>query len=140
MYVSATGTFRVTIDRRTYKVSDKITFRQRDNTWKPDLITPWSVPVVNRERAKQALNETGYGEFRAWLKVYVQMAARPDGPSGWIDNTNVVTMLRERQWRDLVACRFPEAWNSPDLMLNKIRQAIYQECGCIDHKPVPFLG
>lgn len=141
MYVSATGTFRVTVDNRTYKVTGKITFRQRGNTWKADQITPWSVPIVNRERAKQALDETGYNEFRLWFKTYVQMAPKPDGRAGWIDNANIVTMLRDRRsWRDLVTTRFPNAWGFPDRALHEIRQAIYRECGCIDRKSVPFLG
>ena len=96
--------------------------------------------VVNRERAKQALSEVGYEEFRAWFKVYVQMAKTPEGPSGWIDNTNIVTMVRERQWRDLLATRFQNAWSRPDQVLSEIRDAIYKECGCIDRKYIPFLG
>ena len=125
-----------------YKVKDKITFRQRDGLWKiadKNQIVPWSVSVVNRERAKQALNETGYSEFRLWFKTYVQMAAKPDGRGGWIDNSNIVRMLRERKWRDLVTTRFPSCWDFPDRALHEIRQAIYQECGCIDKKSVPFL-
>jgi hypothetical protein len=140
MYVSASGSFRVSVDKRMYKVVNKITFRQRDNTWKADQITPWLVPVVNRERAKLALAEVGYSEFRSWLKVYVQMAPSPSGRAGWIDNTNVVIMLRDRKWRDLVTCRFPNAWHSPDQVLSEIRKAIYQEFKCIDHKSVPFIS
>lgn len=137
------GGDRVYIDGRTYKVANKLTFYQDGDTWKvrdKSQIEPWSVSVVNRERAKQALEETGYNEFRAWFKVYIQMAAKPDGPSGWIDNINVVTMIRERQWRDLLACRFTNAWRNPEAVLQDIRQAIYNECGCIDRKSVPFLG
>lgn len=131
----------VYVDKRTYKVVDQITFRERDGTWKADKVTsPWVKSVVNRERAKQALSEVGYEEFRAWFKVYVQMAKTPEGPSGWIDNTNIVTMVRERQWRDLLATRFQNAWSRPDQVLSEIRDAIYKECGCIDRKYVPFLG
>jgi hypothetical protein len=141
MYVSLCGGFfAASIDGRTYKVKDKITFHQRDNTWKADQITPWSVPVVNRERAKQALREVGYEEFRLWFQVYVQMAAKPDGQAAWIDNHSMVIMLRERKWRDLLACRFPNSWSHPDRVLYEIRQTIYRECGCIEHKSVPFLG
>jgi hypothetical protein len=141
--------FTVTVDGRTYKVSDRTTFRPHDSTWKADQITPWSIPVVNRERAKQAFHEIGYEEFRTWFKVYVQMAPRPagqqkwvddNGQARWIDNKSVVIMLRDRKWRDLVTCRFPNAWSVPDRALAEIRQAIYQECDCIDRKSVPFLG
>jgi DNA polymerase I-like protein with 3'-5' exonuclease and polymerase domains len=52
-----------------------MTIERQDNTWKADRITPWSIPVVNRERAKQALRETSYQEFRLWLTVYLQMAS-----------------------------------------------------------------
>lgn len=137
------GQFRVTVDGRTYKVGKQTTFRPRDDTWKPDQITPWSVRVVNRERAKQALVETGYEEFRLWFKVYVHMAARPDGNgrASWIDNNSIVIMLRDRnKWRDLVTSRFPNAWNYPDQALSEIRQAIYDVHACIDRKSVPFLG
>jgi hypothetical protein len=140
MYV---GYSSVSIGGLHYKVKDKLTFRQRDGKWKVadrNQITPWSVSVVNRERAKQALREAGYEEFRAWFKVYIQMAAKPDGQAGWIDNTNIVTMLRDRKWRDLVACRFLNSWSHPDQVLHEIRQAVYRECDCIDKKSVPFLG
>lgn len=133
--------FTVIVDGRTYKVLDQTTFRPRDDTWKADKITPWSIPVVNRERAKQAFAETGYEEFRAWFKVYVQMAAKPftDQPRR-IDNKSIVTMLRDRKWRDLVTCRSLNTWHNPDRVLAEIRRAIYQECDCIDHNLVPFLG
>jgi hypothetical protein len=135
--------FSVTVDGRTYKVV-KTTFRPRDDTWKADQITPWSIPVVNRERAKQAFRETGYDEFRAWFKVYIQMAAKPDGNPlrdyAWVNNGSLVDMLCDRQWRDLIARRFPNAWNHPDRVLHEIRQAIYQVRDCIDQKSVPFLG
>jgi hypothetical protein len=140
MYVSlCAGYFAVTVDGRTYKVPDEITFRERDNTWKADQITPWSVPVVNRERAKQAREETRYQEFRLWFLVYVQMAAPLDGGVGWHDNNSIVTMLRDRKWRELVSC-FRYSWSHPDQVLHEIRQAIYRQYGCIEHKSVPFLG
>lgn len=128
----------VSVDGRTYKVSDKITFRPDGNTWKvgKDNIEPWSVPVINRSHAKQALQETGYNEFRDWLKVYMQMAKKPDGRASHIDDKSLVIMLRDRnKWRDLVSCR----WSNPDRILSEVRQAIYQECGCIEQKSVPFL-
>jgi hypothetical protein len=125
---------------RTYRIKDQTTFRQRDGTWKPDEITPWSVPIVNHERAKQAFHETGYNEFRLWFKVYIQMAERPASGFKWLPNSQIVDMLRERQWRDLVTCRFSNTWHSPDKVLHEIRQAIYQECDCIEQKSVPFLG
>ena len=144
MYVSAWNDtcLCASIDGRTYKIKDQITFRERDGTWKADQITsPWQKSVVNRERAKQALAEVGYEEFRLWFKVYVQMAPKPNGQASWIDNPSLVIMLRDRsKWRDLIACRFPNAWNHPDRALSEIRQAIYTECGCIDRKSVPFLG
>jgi hypothetical protein len=141
MYASMCGgRFAVTVDGRTYRVPDRITFRERDNTWKADQITPWSVPVLNHERRKQALREVGYEEFRLWFQVYVQMAERHSGQARWIDNKSVVSMLRERKWRDLLGGRFPNAWSHPDRVLYEIRQTIYRECGCIEHKSVPFLG
>lgn len=141
MFVTGGDQFRVTVDGRTYKVGKQTTFRPRDDTWKPDQITPWSVSRVNRERAKQALVEVGYEEFRLWFKVYIHMSSPPDGRAGWIDNNSIVIMLRDRnKWRDLVTSRFPNAWNYPDQALSEIRQAIYQECKCIDRKSVPFLG
>jgi hypothetical protein len=131
--------FAVTISGRTYKVH-RTTFRPRDDTWKADQITPWSVPVVNRERAKQAFAETGYNEFRAWFKIYIQMAERPASGYKWLSNPAIVEMIRDRKWRDLVTCRFSNTWHSPERVLNEVRQAIYQECDCIDQKSVPFLG
>ena len=129
----------------TYNASKPITFKQNETgKWRiadRSQITPWSVEVVNRERAKQALAETGYNDFRLWFKTYVQMATKPEGKEGFIDNTSIVIMLRDRsKWRDLVACRFLNAWGFPDRALHEIRQAVYQECGCIDRKSVPFLG
>ncbi len=141
VYVAG-GAYRVGVDGRTYKVGEEITFRQRDGSWKADKTTPWSVPVVNRERAKQARDEIGYDEFRLWFKTYVQMAPKPNGhSSGWLNNEGVVLMLRDRnKWRDLIACRFPNAWTNPDQALSEIRQIIYAECGCVDRKSIPFLG
>jgi hypothetical protein len=139
MHVQMCGSnFALTVDGRTYKVSDTITFRKRDDTWKPDQIRSWSVRVVNRERAKQARLETGYNEFRDWFKVYVQMAPAPFVYE-YMDNAMVVSLLRERKWRELVNKR-PNAWHSLDKVLQEIRQAIYQECECIERKSVPFLG
>jgi len=132
----------VLTDGLWYKASKPITFRLRDGKWKiadRSQIIPWSVSTVNRERAKQALQEVGYEDFRLWFRVYVQMAAKPNGPHGWLNNRDVVDMLRTRQWRDLIAARFPNAWRSPDKVLSEVRQAIYQECGCMDKKSVPFL-
>ena len=136
----------VYVDKRTYKVMDQITFRQRDNTWKADKVTsPWVKSVVNRERAKQALGEIGYEEFRAWLKVYMQMATPPT-ERGYVSAPSklIVSMLRERsQWRELVTHQLrnnSDNWGNPDRMLHDVRQAIYREYNCIDRKYVPFLG
>lgn len=132
------GRFAIDIGGRTYR-ADNVTFRQRDNTWKADEITsPWVRPVVNRERAKQALDETNYKEFRSWLVVYLQMIS----PSRelypvWTSEDTIVSMVRDRKWRELVT-RFPH--ESADQVLSKIRRAIYQQYGCIEHKSVPFLG
>jgi hypothetical protein len=134
--------FTLTVDGRCYKVVDEITFRQRDGAWKADKTTPWSVSVVNRTRAKLALHEVGYNEFRLWLKTYVQMAAKPDAPHNWsgeANNSNVITMLRNREWRKL-AMYCPDAWDNPDQMLSEIRQIIYHAYKCIDLESVPFLG
>jgi hypothetical protein len=128
--------FAVTIDGRTYQVQ-RTTFRPRDDTWKADQITPWSVPVVNRERAKQAFQETGYNEFRQWLIVYSQMTMERPDPTGFATKVAVITMLRDRRWRELVA-HFPR--RTVDAMLSEVRQAIYHEYNCIDQKSVPFLG
>jgi hypothetical protein len=125
-----------------YKASKPITFQLRDGKWKVadrSQITPWSVPVINRERAKQAFAETGYEEFRLWFKTYIQMAERPASGYKWLSNPEIVAMVRDRKWRDLVTCRFSNTWHSPDRVLHEIRQAIYRECGCIDKKSVPFL-
>lgn len=144
MYVSAWNDtcLCASIDGRTYKIKNQITFRERDGTWKADQITsPWSVRSVNRERAKQALAEVGYAEFRLWFKVYVQMASKPANLAGWLNNEDIIHMLRDRsRWRDLITGRFPNAWSHPDHVLSEIRQAIYQEYKCIDRKSVPFLG
>lgn len=141
MYVTSGGCFRVTVDGRTYRVGNSITFRERDGTWKPDVITPWSVPVINRERARQAYHATGYKEFRLWLMTYVQMARQPDDRSyRWISNEEVVSLLRDRsKWRELVRS-LPSVWNNPEETLRDVRHAIHQKYGCIDHTSVPFLG
>jgi hypothetical protein len=136
------GYFSVTVDGRTYKVEDWIRFRQRDNTWKADQITPWSIPAVNRERARQALDETGYKEFRVWFQVYVQMAVVSQDVNPLIryrTGTEVVDLLRQRKWRELAMC-FQNSWGRPDQALDAVRQAIYHEYNCMEHKSVPFLG
>ena len=141
MHVSMCGGgLAVSVDGRTYRVPDRTTFRPHDSTWKADQITPWSIPVVNRERAKHAFAETGYEEFRAWFKVYIQMAEKPASGYRWVSNAELVTMLRDRKWRGIVTTRFLNTWHSPDRVLSEMRQAIYQECDCIDQKSVPFLG
>jgi hypothetical protein len=143
MFVVNGRTFYVVVDKRTYRVQDQITFRQKDNTWKADKIAPWSIPFVNRERAKQALRDTGYEEFRLWFKVYVQMASRSDESYGsiWINDDKAIEMLHDRtKWRELITRHFPEAWHYPDKVLYRIRQAIYHKYNCIEHKSVPFLG
>ena len=92
----------VSVDGRTYKVKDKITFRQHGKPWKADQITSsWSVPFVNRKRAKQARLESGYEEFRLWFQVYIQMTARPDDQTVWSHDKSTIVMLREA--RELIA-------------------------------------
>lgn len=142
MYVSMWhACLAVTVDGRAYKVRDKITFHQRDGTWKANQVTsPWVRSSVNRERAKQALQETGYEEFRSWFRVYVQMAPRPDYPHLWNDTEKIVHLLRNRStWRELAAL-LPDAWGQPTRALETVRQAVYREYECIDRKLVPFLG
>jgi len=122
---------------RTYQVANKITFRQRDGDWKADEITPWMIDQVNRERAKQALSETGYSEFRAWLIVYTQMAAQPSHRNY---EKNKLALLHDRsKWRELAAC-YPEAWRDVERALGSLRKTIYYEHNCIEQKPVAFLG
>lgn len=138
------GGDRVHIDGRTYKLANKLTFYQDGDTWKvkdKSQIEPWSVPVVNRARAKQALEETGYKEFRLWLTTYVQMAASPQARSGGVvPDKKLIHMLRDRSmWRELVTY-YPNAWRDPEQVLRSIRQAIYDSHGCIDKKSVPFWG
>lgn len=133
------GYFTISVHGRTYKVSDRITFRERDNTWKADQVEPWSLPVVNRERAAQALADIGYREFRDWLKVYVQMAAVPPVPGKYVSNEDVINLLRSRMWRELTT-HFPDAWHNSNRVLQELRQAVYREYDCIECKSVPFLG
>lgn len=144
MYVSCGKhtALAVLTDKLWYKAEKPLTFRQRDGKWKiadKNQIQPWSVRTVNRQRAKQALKEVGYDEFRLWLETYVQMAERPDSQSEFANNAKLVDMLRNRKWRELVTNCFPGAWRNPDGVLSGIRQAIYRECDCIDKKSVPFL-
>jgi hypothetical protein len=140
IYASICGGYAsVTINGRTYKVGIATTFQQRDGTWKADRIEPWSIPFVNRERARQVLRETGYNEFRTWLSVYVQMAAKPDGFRKYFDDGTIVDMLRNRAWRELIV-HFPGAWSSCDQVLGDLRQAIYRHYDCIERKSVEFLG
>lgn len=120
---------------RTYK-ADNVTFRERDGTWKADKITPWMIPEVNRERAKQARQESRYNEFRAWLIVYVQMTEAPH--KSYLKDK--LALLRDRsKWRELATC-YPEAWINTDRALGRLRKTIYREHGCIEDKPVAFLG
>jgi hypothetical protein len=140
MYVSMCGGYAcVTVSGRTYKVGHATTFQKRDGTWKADRIEPWSIPFVNRQRAAQALRETGYHEFRGWLIVYVQMAARPDLGLRLSRDEKLLDLLRSREWRELVAC-YPSAWRDIDRVLEPLRQAIYHHYNCIEHRSVEFLG
>ena len=98
-----------------------------------------AVSVVNRERAKQALADVGYEEFRLWLNVYIQMATRSTQEIYGFKGTEVVVLLRDRnKWRELVA-RYPLN-SSADQVLRDVRQAIYVKYDCMDQKSVPFLG
>ena len=125
-------------ERRIYNVPDQITFRQRDGVWKADKIEPWFVPCVNRPRAKQALQETGYSEFRTWLIVYMQMAKQPDW-NRHVRDSDVLTMLGDRtRWRELTEY-YAHDWGSHERVLMKIRKIIYRNYDCIENKPVAFL-
>ena len=97
-----------------------------------------AVRCVNRERAKQALAEIGYEEFRLWLKVYLQMAPTPTQAFTGSDSTGSSTccvIASGASW----SRRYPMRGSS-DQVLSEVRQAIYREYGCIDRKSVPFLG
>ena len=67
------------------------------------------------------------------------MATKPFGQGEWIDDGSIVDMLKDRKWRDLVVSRYLDAWQDPDLVLHRIRAAIYHVHDCIEHKSVPFL-
>jgi hypothetical protein len=122
---------------RTYRADD-ITFRECDGTWKAySKVTPWMISTVNRERAKQAREESGYNEFRAWLIVYVQMVAAPEQRN--YDNDKIALLHDRSKWRELAAC-YPEAWRNAERALESLRKTIYHQHGCIEDKPVPFLG
>jgi hypothetical protein len=134
VYIKSRGGWRI------YQVGNTITFRQRygDGDWKADEITtPWKIPTINRERAKQAREESGYNEFRAWLIVYVHMS---DPPLNRSYSKDKLTLLRDRStWRELATC-YPEAWLNVERALESLRKTIYREHGCIEDKSVPFLG
>lgn len=134
VYIRSKGGWRV------YQVGNTITFRQRYGAgdWKADEITtPWKIPTVNRERAKQAREESGYNEFRAWLVIYVQMAEAPRNRSY---NKDKLALLGDRsKWRELATC-YPEAWRNVERALESLRKTIYNQRGCIEDKSVPFLG
>ena len=121
---------------RTYRADD-VTFRERDGTWKVDKATPWMITQVNRERAKQAREESGYDEFRAWLIVYVQMVAAPSQRS--YNKDKIELLLDRSKWRELAA-GYPEAWRNVERALESLRKTIYRQHGCFEDKPVLFLG
>jgi hypothetical protein len=123
---------------RIYQVGNTITFRERDGTWEADEITtPWKIRTINRERAKQAREESGYNDFRAWLIIYVQLAEAPRNRNHIRDK---LALLSDRsKWRELARC-YPEAWRDVEYALESLRETIYNQRGCLDDKSVPFLG
>ncbi len=92
------------------------------------------VSRVNHERAKQALHATNYKEFRLWLQVYLQMASPIKSSNyAWMGSAEIVRLLRDRRWHELVSRRFPyDLTETADQILKVVRQAIYAEYGCIE--------
>ena len=130
---------------------------------------PWRIPVVNKQRAREALANTNYSDIRHWLPAAYQLSAfKPDEitKSRWVLHNEILSMLDDRsRWLGFLHQPFfhvrvdTSGWSrsswghepiksyrdprfgrgSATKTLALIRAAIYERNNCMDVDERPFL-
>jgi len=115
--------------------------------WEPVAgYKPFSVPQLNRSKARRALNESGYFDFKVWLETQIKLGVDPRRRSPWR-----APLYGKNQYRLLIARQRGgnEGWSklanqyavlsSLDTAYARLRHSVYKHAGCIEAKEVPYF-
>ena len=125
-------------DGRFYKIGSTIKISNR-NGWTVDNLKPWSVPVVDKVKAREALKTSRYSEFKSWWEMRDKMEGV---------NTAPAYMRYTYKRRDVaqMLASGPEAWGEVDRTRASqvyqwagLRQQIQKDAGAVSYQNKDYL-
>ena len=110
-----------------------------NGVWQPVNPKPWFVPRLDKFKARKALKDYGYNQFKAWLQMRERLSVASIGFVGHFSLGDLRGGLK--RWVKAVEISQETSWQrvSSGGLLGRLRDQVYVDAGALTVETKPYL-